>query len=292
MDLVSRIRNRLAPRSPIPTGKTPVLTPLPGIRAVIFDVYGTLFTSSSGDIGAAAATDNRAALRDALRDAGLPEDAARIDDWIAAVQASHQTSRQQGVSHPEVEVRGIWRQIVRAPASPAQLAALAVEYECRVNPAWPMPGCKSILARLHEHGRLLGIVSNAQFYTPLLFEACLDHPPDALGLPPALCAWSYQLREAKPSPRLFAPVVAELARRDLSPHQALYVGNDMLNDIWTAGQAGLHTCLFAGDQRSLRLRESDERCQSLQPDRVITALDQLADLLNPPPRPHPPYREN
>jgi len=33
--------------------------------------------------------------------------------------------------------------------------------------------------------------------------------------------------------------------------KTLYVGNDMLNDIWTATEAGCRTVLFAGDQRSL-----------------------------------------
>lgn len=36
--------------------------------------------------------------------------------------------------------------------------------------------------------------------------------------------------------------------------QTLYVGNDMLNDIYPAQQLGLKTAFFAGDQRSLRKR--------------------------------------
>ena len=66
----------------------------------------------------------------------------------------------------------------------------------------------------------------------------------------------------------------------LRPDQALYLGNDMLNDVWTAGQAGLLPVLFAGDQRSLRLREDDPRCRDLRPARVLTALDQLPALLD------------
>ena len=62
MDLLSRIQNRLTPMDPIPTGMEPAGTVLAGVRAVIFDVYGTLFTSGSGDIGVAAATDSGLAL--------------------------------------------------------------------------------------------------------------------------------------------------------------------------------------------------------------------------------------
>jgi putative hydrolase of the HAD superfamily len=57
------------------------------------------------------------------------------------------------------------------------------------------------------------------------------------------------------------------------------VGNDKLNDIWPATQLGLKTALFAGDQRSLRLRENDVRCSGLEPDLVITRLSQLSDFI-------------
>ena len=37
--------------------------------------------------------------------------------------------------------------------------------------------------------------------------------------------------------------------------------------------------LFAGDRRSLRLREGDARCRDCRPDAVITQLDQLMPML-------------
>lgn len=279
MDLVSRTRQLLDPMDPIPTGVPPALDPLPGIQAVIFDVYGTLFTSGSGDIGVAAATHQDHALREALGAAGLPADSARIADWIHAVKTSHAAARARGVACPEIETRAIWRQVLKIPASPEQIEQLAVEYECRVNPVWPMPGVQEVLAWLREQDVLLGIVSNAQFYTPLLFAACLGAPPIAMGFSDDLCTWSYLAGEAKPAPSLFEPVRHGLHERGLDPRHALYVGNDMLNDIWTATQVGLRTCLFAGDRRSLRMREQDDRCRALRPDRTLTALDQLPDIL-------------
>lgn len=38
------------PLEPIPTGLKPKLTKLPQIEAVIFDIYGTLVVSGTGDI--------------------------------------------------------------------------------------------------------------------------------------------------------------------------------------------------------------------------------------------------
>ena len=62
-------------------------------------------------------------------------------------------------------------------------------------------------------------------------------------------------------------------------HDAIYVGNDMLNDVWAASQAGMQTAWFAGDARSCRRREDDPRCRSLRPDVVLTSLMQLLQCL-------------
>ena len=55
----------------------------------------------------------------------------------------------------------------------------------------------------------------------------------------------------------------------------LYVGNDMLNDIFPAQKEGFKTGLFAGDVRSLRLRSDEPVCENLSADIVITDLVQL-----------------
>ena len=45
---------------------------------------------------------------------------------------------------------------------------------------------------------------------------------------------------------------------------------------------GFKTALFAGDGRSLRPRESDDRCRGLSPDLIVTDLRQLiAATVNP-----------
>ena len=61
----------------------------------------------------------------------------------------------------------------------------------------------------------------------------------------------------------------------------LYVGNDLRNDIWPASLTGCRTALFAGDARSLRLREDDPRYASVDPDRIVTALSQITDAILP-----------
>jgi putative hydrolase of the HAD superfamily len=113
-----------------------------------------------------------------------------------------------------------------------------------------------------------------------MFPAFLGKVHSELGFDPDLCAWSFQLLEAKPSVNLFRGIVERLQHQNgILPEETLYVGNDKLNDIWPAIQLGLKTALFAGDQRSLRLRENDPRCSDLEPDLIITKLSQLPEAI-------------
>ena len=291
-DLVERIRRLSRPCDPEPTGHVTRLKPMPDIRAVIFDIYGTLLISGTGDIGPAGDYEDEEALHAAFSAAGIPAGVIPQDVRVSELLVRHihiaqDERRRQGIEFPEVDITRVWKAVlddlsryglVESPDD-ALLQALAIEYECRDNPVWPMPGVREMLGSLQRRGIRLGIVSNAQFYTPLMLRALLGNTPGELGFDAALCAWSWQVLEGKPSPRLFQQVREQLAGDGIMAEQTLYVGNDCLKDIWPAAGAGWKTALFAGDARSLRLREDDERCCGLLPDLIIDDLRQLEDIL-------------
>ena len=255
-DLVQRIRLLARPLAPLPAGVPPRLVPLPGVRAVLFDLYGTLFVSGAGEVGATTETSTDPRL-------------------LAAIRRRHEAARAAGVDHPEVDILEIWRELSGGDEAVAE--ARAVEYEWRVNPVWPMPGAGGMLRALRDRGLLLGIVSNAQFFTPPLFEALLGADAAGLGFDADACAWSYSLGRAKPSPSVYRHAIQPWIRRGLRPAEILMVGNDMRNDVLAAAACGLRTALFAGDARSLRLR--DRRPEDTPPDAVLTSLEQLPPLL-------------
>ena len=78
---------------------------------------------------------------------------------------------------------------------------------------------------------------------------------------------------------MFEAAAKYLKNMDISSNSVLYVGNDMLNDIYPAKTVGFKTGLFAGDDRSLRLRENHPKCQNLSADLVITDLVQILDFV-------------
>lgn len=293
-ELIARIRALSRPMDPVPTELSSRLTRMRRLGAVLFDVYGTLFVSGSGDIGEVAGAQNQAALAEALRAAGLAGDlekaaAAGSQALSARLAAAQEARRREGIEYPEVEIQSVWREVladlgqqglIHGEISRGAAERVAVEYECRVNPVWPMPGLRDLLEHLRAKGLVLGLVSNAQFYTPLLFNALLGHSPEGLGFDPFLCIWSCALREAKPSARLLERALTVLEERHgVPPRRTLCVGNDLLNDIRPAAQCGCRTALFAGDARSVRLRKDDERCAGLEPDAVVTDLRELVELV-------------
>jgi putative hydrolase of the HAD superfamily len=151
----------------------------------------------------------------------------------------------------------------------------AVEFELIVNSVYPMPKLEKMLSACRHQNILMGVISNAQFYTPYLFKWFLNSDLNDLGFDPDLVFYSYRFEVAKPSPVLFRIAAEKLEAKGIPPSCVLYLGNDMLNDIYPAKDTGFQTALFAGDKRSLRLRSDDPRCKNLSADLVITDLSQL-----------------
>ena len=281
MSLVDLLRTQSAPLRPLPTDESPRGGPFAGIKAVVFDIYGTLIISGSGDISLASKGDRTPALRAAV---GIEELTATAEDLHVAIKAAQDVRRADGITYPEVEIREVWAQFLQEQTpnrawTPAEIERVAVDYECRVNPVWPMPDLAETLTALAARGLKLGIVSNAQFYTPLMFEAFLGRTLDELGFAPDLQVYSFAEREGKPSTALYAKLAERLATVDLTPAETLYIGNDLRNDVWPAQQVGFKTVLFAADARSLRWRRDDPRLSDVQPDAVVTGLWEILSLL-------------
>lgn len=283
-EAVRLIREYAKPLTIIPAGETPRLKHLSGIKAVVFDVYGTLFMSASGDIGLTTETEVMSdAMAAALQSEGIvPAASMRLATrWRELVREEQARAREDGVAFPEVEVREIWKRLLDQyglSLSEDAIARVAIRHESLANPVWPMPDTLETLLTLRDLGFLMGIISNAQFYTPPLFEALLEHSLESLGFRHELCMWSFEQREAKPSSLLFVRLAKLLAREGVPSRGVLYVGNDMRKDIATAAAVGFRTALFAGDARSLRRHE--EEGLEVEPDLVVTELGQLTGCVN------------
>jgi putative hydrolase of the HAD superfamily len=300
--LISIIRKSLVSLEPVPVDTVAASaadpSEIPGIKAVLFDIYGTLLISESGDISLADSGFKRRrrvkAAGSALSNSGfelLKSTSAEkaLDAFHDEIELEHARLKAAGVDFPEVEIRAIWKNVIlrlkkekvlSGKADEAASSIVALRFELATNRIWPMPGAEVLLNRVKRAGIPAGIVSNAQFYTPLTFQALFSKDEEELGFDRDLIAYSYMLHRAKPSPGIFQPILERLENeRGITAGQVLYIGNDMRNDVYTAQLCGCKAILFAGDQRSLRLRRDHPECINRKPDAVVTGLDQIPSLL-------------
>lgn len=274
------VKHLISPMKPLSTGLPPAGELRSPIRCLLCDIYGTLFISGSGDISIARREEKQ------LKEIGALlaryhldiSPSVLIKSLYSSIQAKHRQAKMEGVDHPEVQIDQVWSDILPLKEL-AMVHSFAVEFEMTMNPVWPMPGLKALIRACRESGVRLGIISNAQFYTPYLFEWYLGQDFQALGFDPHLTFFSYQHGRAKPSRFLFQLAVEELKNLGFSMDQVAYIGNDRRNDVAPAQDVGFQTILFAGDARSLRLRDDDPTCNRVNPDLRITHLDQLASCI-------------
>ena len=266
----------LQPLVPLPTSLSAQGALRGPVQCILFDIYGTLFISGSGDISLSRQNVPQDDRIEQLRSKYSINLSAQgiLDKLHEHIEIRHDELRHCGVEHPEVIIEQIWRQVLEIDDQ-TTIRKFATEFELITNPVFPMPNLASMLSGCRQKGLLMGIISNAQFYTPYLFKWFLNSEIENLGFDRRLLLYSYRFEVAKPSLTLFKIAAEKLHSNGVAPAAVLYVGNDMLNDIHPANTIGFQTALFAGDRRSLRLRADDPRCADLKPDLVITDLEQL-----------------
>lgn len=268
----------IKPLVPVPTSTNRSGRLKEKIKCVLFDVYGTLFISGSGDISIAQKKAEKSGGLDRLLDKfGIKESSdCFLNRFFNAIEKEHKNLKENGIDFPEVEIDQIWMGLLENK-NLNEVRRFASEFELLVNPVYPMPHLLELLFACKAGNILMGIISNAQFYTPDMFNRFLDLDLEQLGFCPDLIFYSYKFGHAKPSLFLFKLARDKLKEMGFAADATLYLGNDMLKDIYPAKKTGFKTGLFAGDARSLRLRKDDPRCKSLSADIVITDLIQLLD---------------
>jgi len=300
-DPLAYARSRLRPMAPLPTKVPPRLSRQRGVRAVLFDIYGTLLVSAAGDAGYERRERGVRAMEQLLprlkgggAPPALPAAAGgrqEAEEWLDRYERILTRRLEQvaasGVDFPEVDIREVWTELLESSLAPAgavgPLAPLAEEFalrfECEANPCWEMPGASELLRGLRAAGLPLGVVSNAQHDTEAVFAAALGLPLRQGLFDQDLAFYSWLEGRGKPSPALFERARAALARRGIAADETLYLGNDLVKDVLPAAAVGFRTALFAGDARSLRCGGGTPVEAAEAAGLVVTRLGQVAEIL-------------
>jgi putative hydrolase of the HAD superfamily len=292
--------NDLEPLRPIETEIKEKLSDIPNSKAFIFDIYGTLIISDSGDIDHATFASGN--LLQAINKAGIPihvndeeekteflkEILEKFKNTIAHI---HTEKKENNIPFPEINIISVWEEVLESFSEEGKISVpddkdiriFSFLFELMSNKIYSMPHMKEVLTKLKSQGYPLGIVSNAQFYTPVIMNFLLENEITdkefIYHFEPELTFYSYKYGISKPDTQLFYNLKKSLKNHyGIRPEEALYIGNDMYNDIYPASKTGFRTALFAGDKRSLRLREDIPLIKNVKPDLIIKDLGRLLEF--------------
>jgi putative hydrolase of the HAD superfamily len=274
------IRKRLPPRYNIEKGKLkPKLKNIEGIKAILIDVYGTFITSPADGL---LEMNEEVSLRKTIKEFGLNISFKKLkEQYYEGIVQEIERKARGGIKHPEVVIENIWSSILKSiNAKGVNKFKIAYFFDWNSDRNKLYPNAFETLNTLKQNGLKLGIVSNAQFYTPLNLTLSLRKASSGKiknwkdFFDPRLCTFSYKQGFSKPNKQVFAK-----HKKIFKSSEMIMVGNDILKDIGTAKKSGLNTVLFAGDKKSLRLRSKDPQTKGVKPDAVITDWKQLLKVI-------------
>ncbi len=285
---------------PVPTLLKPFIRTDPAIRAIAFDVYGTILVSASGDIDESViSTDNLRSAFDASGIKlvnGLPGQqgilTGILDEFKNSIRDFHQVESTEDKPYPEIDVLQIWEKIILGNQNrnllqfddPLCIKCFTFIFEVLSNRIYPMPGMKEVIQTLAGKEIPLGIVSNAQFYTPVILNyflhGSLTDSDQVQPFDSDLTVFSYRHQRSKPDTYLFEWLKQQYRKKyGIYADEVLFVGNDMFRDIFPARAAGFKTALFAGDTKSLKMRQEKPELRKLTPDYIVTDLHQILNII-------------
>src|SRR6204780_1238489 len=235
------------------------------IRAVLFDVNGTLIDIETDEWMEEAYR----AIAHFLTYQGISLRRGEVRDFYFQIMKEQFAASKE--IYPEFDVVAIWSEVLRryatdytrslGPQKLLQMPLFLAELQRGISRKrlWAFPQTQEILAQLKTRYRL-AVVSDAQsaFGLPELRAVGL-----ADYFAPIIISGDYGYR--KPDARLFQAALTEL---QVSPAEAIFVGNDRFRDIQGARQVGMKTILFCPNGNSGGSAETE-------PDYI---LYQYADL--------------
>jgi putative hydrolase of the HAD superfamily len=251
-------------------------------KVIFWDVYSTLVMARRGDLDSLLKREAelRMAFDRTIRNFSLRATPAKLQElFLHGIHAEREGRIADGVAHPEVRVDDIWFKLLEKfqsdePATMSFAREVALFFERQANPKELQFRAFDVLTTLKKRGMRHGIISNAQFYTPIeLSELLGDASRGAIRtyeslFDARLVFFSFELGVAKPDLTAFRRAVEILTKENIMPDDCAFVGNSLTNDIAPAQHVGFRTILFAPEP----VPES-----TIKPDLVIHNLGQLLE---------------
>jgi FMN phosphatase YigB (HAD superfamily) len=296
-----------APPRPDPIKATPSIKPLEQIRAVTWSVYGTLLRITDGDLVFVhpQAIRMEVAMEKTIQEfnmwnsmtrrSGKPSDAL-MPKYLNAVENAKLTSSNRRGDIPEVDSAEIWGKMIgllnkkeyqydeSVYGDLAEYAQkIAYFFHTSLQGTAAAPGALSTLTAIADAGLRQAALANGQCFTLVQLTHALREQGGihdvSSYLSESLNTWSYEWGIRKPSVSLYAQSILRFRELGIEPDQILHVGTRVQDDLAVAKSCGFKTALYAAEKNSLQVTPEDLKNPDTRPDRLISDLSQLRDIL-------------
>jgi hypothetical protein len=284
----------------------PHLVRLPQVRAVTWNVYGTLLCIAGGSL---AFEHPQQFVMDVALDKTIqefkmwgsmsrkPGQPAEYMRQIYGLVLTEQQSLAAGVEKlPEIAADKLWEAIIKKLLQKDYRfdtgfygslnefsRKVAYFFHASLQGTGAYPGAADALRHVHDCGLPQGLLADGQCFTTVQLQRGLAAQDPEVQLDelidPELRSLSYELRARKPAERLFRHSLSALGARGITPDQVLHVGSRLQQDIIPARRLGMKTALFAGDRGSLVASPEQLKETLSRPDVLLTELAQIAEVV-------------
>jgi FMN phosphatase YigB (HAD superfamily) len=284
----------------------PHLVRLPNLRAVTWNVYGTLLAIAGGDLYLEHPQPfiMEVALDKTIQEfkmwGSMTRKPGQPTEYLRQVYGDLLTQLRlvsgNAEKYPEVIVDRLWEAFIkRLLQKDYQFDAsffgslnefsrkVAYFFHASLQGVACFPGAVQALRHVAGSGASQGLLGNGQCFTVLQLQRCLAQQDDKADLAqlvdPALRTLSFEVRGRQPSERLFRQALARFSERGIAPDQVLHIGSRVAWDIVPARRLGMRTGLFAGDRASLQATPEQLKEPASRPDVLLTELAQIAEVV-------------
>jgi FMN phosphatase YigB (HAD superfamily) len=292
-----------------PPKARPHLVRLSGVRAVTWNVYGTLLAIAGGelylehpkpfamDVALDKTIQEFKMWGSMTRKPGQPTEYLRqvYGDLLAQQRAVPGSSER----YPEVSVDRLWDAFIKRLLQKdykfdAGFYGSLNEFSRKVTYFFhaslqgvaAYPGAAAALRAVADAGLKQGLVGDGQCFTVAQLGHALARQDPHIDLDecvdPSLRVLSFEARARPPSDKLCRHALVALAGLGITPDQVLHVGSRVDLDVVPARRLGMKTALFAGDKASLRATPAQLKEPASRPHVLLTELGQVADVVGRP----------
>lgn len=286
---------------------TPYTKPLSGIKAVTWNVYGTLLRISDGDLlfQHPQAIRMEIALDKTIQEFNMWNSMTRKpgkpweymqQKYTNVLEDLRMASSGRKGDATEVNSAAIWKKLLTMldkkdyeydESFYGDLDELSEKvaffFHSSLQGVEAAPDALRALLAVQAGGLRQGLLADAQPFTVVqLFRALSDQgamPRPEAVFTPSLNTFSYIEGVRKPSKTLFLRAVDRFVKIGIEPEQILHVSSRVHDDLAVAKSLGMRTALYAAEKLGLQAAAEELKDPATKPDRLISNLFQIRDLL-------------